>query len=217
MITKRVSGFFLLSSLGLAAATGIAYSLKGKLGMKGNIQKEPEDCKVLVAAVEIGGTYINVAKVCIEYKSTLKSSEEVKVLEKERLETSREPLKNAEEILEILKGFGDFFSIGICSFGPIVVNPLAENYGEYLEPPSADKKYWKGFNLVTFLKEKFPEKKVSVETDVNAPAYSEFRLGGYGATETLLYVTIGTGVGVGVVCHGRPIHGLIHPEAGHFP
>lgn len=34
--------------------------------------------------------------------------------------------------------------------------------------------------------------------------------------ETAIYITIGTGVGVGVYCNGRLLHGLVHLEAGYI-
>jgi len=50
---------------------------------------------------------------------------------------------------------------------------------------------------------------------VNACAYAEYRFGNHGVSSSLAYVTVGTGVGVGVIANGKPIHGLTHPEGGH--
>ena len=59
-----------------------------------------------------------------------------------------------------------------------------------------------------------------VDTDVNAPAMAEYE---YTRTilqkdiSSLAYVTVGTGIGVGLVIHGKPVHGMMHPEGGHVP
>jgi fructokinase len=55
-----------------------------------------------------------------------------------------------------------------------------------------------------------------IDTDVNAAAMAEFKLGKHEIKQSLVYITIGTGVGVGVIVNGKPIHGLTHPEGGHI-
>jgi len=57
---------------------------------------------------------------------------------------------------------------------------------------------------------------VGFDTDVNGAALAEQRWGAGQGLDILAYFTIGTGVGGGLVISGRPVHGLIHPEAGHI-
>jgi fructokinase len=33
--------------------------------------------------------------------------------------------------------------------------------------------------------------------------------------ESLCYVTVGTGVGIGLIINGKCVHGMVHPEGGH--
>ena len=58
---------------------------------------------------------------------------------------------------------------------------------------------------------------VAVDTDVNGAALGEWRWGAARDCDPALYLTVGTGIGGGIVLDGRPLHGLLHPEMGHIP
>ena len=64
--------------------------------------------------------------------------------------------------------------------------------------------------------EAFEGVEVYIETDVNSCAWAEFKMGGHEVKGSLAYVTVGTGVGVGLVVNGKTVHGLVHPEGGHM-
>ena len=57
---------------------------------------------------------------------------------------------------------------------------------------------------------------VGFDTDVNASMLGEATFGIAKGLDSCIYVTIGTGVGVGVYINGGLLHGMMHPEAGHI-
>ena len=54
------------------------------------------------------------------------------------------------------------------------------------------------------------------DTDVNGSMLGEATWGCARGLDTAIYITIGTGVGVGVLANGKLLHGMLHPEAGHL-
>ncbi|GAA0540994.1 fructokinase [Rhizomicrobium palustre] len=107
---------------------------------------------------------------------------------------------------------GPLQAIGIATFGPAGVHPGAPEWGTILSTP---KPGWSNTSLVQPLGDAFGVP-VGFDTDVNGAALAEHRWGAGAGANVSTYVTIGTGVGGGTVANGRIIHGLRHPEVGHF-
>ncbi len=107
---------------------------------------------------------------------------------------------------------GPVQAAGIASFGPLGVDPGQSSHGRILSTP---KPGWSGTDVLGPVRGALGVP-VALDTDVNGAALGE---GAWGAAQGLAdfaYVTVGTGIGVGLVSHGRPVHGLLHPEAGHI-
>lgn len=102
--------------------------------------------------------------------------------------------------------------IGLASFGPVVVDPTAGNYGAML---ATTKPGWSGFNLGGRLS-KVLDAPVAIDTDVNVAALAEQAIGAGRGLHTVAYVTVGTGIGGGLAIDGRTLKGGLHPEIGHF-
>lgn len=103
-------------------------------------------------------------------------------------------------------------ALGIGSFGPLCLDPNAPDYGAITTTP---KLAWRNYPLrEDFVRElNVP---VGIDTDVNAAALGEATYGAGKGLDSLIYYTIGTGVGGGALVDGRLVHGLVHPEMGHM-
>lgn len=103
-------------------------------------------------------------------------------------------------------------SLGIGSFGPIDLNKNSKTYGYIKNTP---KLLWKDFNLLGFFKKYF-NIPIFLDTDVNIACLGEYTWGNAKNISDFIYLTIGTGVGGGIISSDKLIHGLAHPEMGHI-
>jgi fructokinase len=103
-------------------------------------------------------------------------------------------------------------SLGIGSFGPIDPSTDSDTWGYITSTP---KPGWKDTDIAGILGRKLGVP-VGFDTDVNAAALAEATMGAGTGLDPVLYLTIGTGIGGGVLVNGRLLHGLMHPEMGHI-
>ncbi|MDX6364879.1 MAG: fructokinase [Streptomyces sp.] len=102
---------------------------------------------------------------------------------------------------------GGVSAVGVGSFGPI-----DHRSGQITTTP---KPGWANTDVVAALHGALGVP-VSFDTDVNAAALGEQRWGAAKGLDTFCYITVGTGIGGGVMAGGQLVHGLTHPELGHM-
>lgn len=154
----------------------------------------------LVAGVELGGTKC----VCILADGPGGVCEEV------RLPTTT-PDETLAAIADVLAGWRGFRALGLASFGPLDLDPDSPTHGRLVATP---KPGWSGADLMTLARDL--DVPTAIDTDVNGAAFAEGRWGAARGLSSWAYITIGTGIGVGVIVGGRSVSGLGHAEAGHL-
>ena len=133
-----------------------------------------------------------------------------------KLEQVSIPTRTPEETMPEMIGFfrkRPIRALGIGCFGPLDLNPASASYGSITATP---KLAWRNYPILPAFREALGVP-VGLDTDVNGAALAEARLGAAKGLENCLYLTVGTGIGGGVIIHGKPVHGLMHPEIGHIP
>jgi fructokinase len=159
----------------------------------------------LYGAIEAGGSKF----VCAI------ATDEGAILEEARLPTT-DPASTLTATLEFLqqgsRHHGHLSAVGIASFGPIVLDRQSQHYGFIGKTPKAG---WSHVDMVGAVRIAF-DCPVAFDTDVNAAALAEHRWGAGRDIDNLVYVTVGTGIGGGVLANGAAVHGLVHPEIGHL-
>ncbi|MEA2828159.1 MAG: fructokinase [Actinomycetota bacterium] len=107
---------------------------------------------------------------------------------------------------------GPLAAIGVAAFGPVDLRPDAPTYGHLLETP---KRAWVGVDVLAPVRAAFPGVPVGIGSDVDGAALAEGAAGAARGLTDFVYVTIGTGIGMGIVVDGVLVHGILHPEMGH--
>lgn len=155
---------------------------------------------MVLGALEAGGTKM----VCAV------GNEKGEILEQISLPTQK-PEATVPKLTQFFQGKG-IEALGIGCFGPIDLNRESAAYGYITTTP---KEGWQYFNIVGALKDAL-HVPIGFDTDVNASVLGEYTWGIGRGLHSCLYVTIGTGVGVGVIVDGKLLHGMLHPEGGHI-
>ncbi|MEZ5998705.1 MAG: ROK family protein [Hyphomonas sp.] len=154
----------------------------------------------MLGAVEAGGTKIICATATAPGQIVSRTS----------LPTES-PEVTFRRIREFFAAAAPLRAIGIGAFGPLDVAPASPGYGTVLPTP---KPGWTGADWrAAFAGAGCP---VAVDTDVNAAALGEYAHGAGRGCKTLAYVTVGTGIGAGILHAGQPLAGTGHYEMGHI-
>lgn len=154
----------------------------------------------MYGAIEAGGTKF----VCSVGNDKLEIMEQLTI-------PTVSPEETMPLVVEFFKQFEDELkAIAIGSFGPIDVKEDSETYGYITSTP---KLKWRNYDFLGHIKDQFPNVETAWTTDVNASAYGEYSV--REGIDTLVYYTVGTGIGGGSVKHGEFIQGITHPEMGH--
>jgi fructokinase len=156
----------------------------------------------LLGGVETGGTW------CVCALGT--GPEELEATDQFR---TGEPGPTLDRIAQFFAGGPAPAAVGIGSFGPVNLDPNSPAWGHVLG--STPKRAWANAPVGPALRDRLGVP-VAFDTDVNAAAMGEQRWGAGRDVDSLCYLTVGTGIGGGLLIEGRPVHGLVHPEVGHL-
>jgi fructokinase len=155
---------------------------------------------MLFGALEAGGTKMVLAI----------GNENGEIIEQTSIPTET-PSVTIPKVIEYFKQ-KEIASLGIGSFGPIDLDKNSDTYGYITSTP---KLAWANYDIVGNIK-KVLSIPIGFDTDVNGSALGEATWGSTKGLASSIYITIGTGVGVGVYQNGGLLHGMLHPEAGHI-
>ncbi|MGB7373433.1 ROK family protein [Pontixanthobacter sp.] len=157
----------------------------------------------LIGGIEAGGTKFVLA--VGSAPNAIKARHEI---------PTRDPAATLEEAAQWFEKHGQICGLGIATFGPAQLDPNSPQWGHILQTPKPD---WSDCGIAPFFTDRLGVP-AGFDTDVNGAALAEYRFGAGKDAGSLAYVTVGTGIGGGLIIDGHPVHGAAHPEMGHmFP
>lgn len=115
-------------------------------------------------------------------------------------------------LLEQWKSEHRYSALGIASFGPVEIDASSPAYGSITTTPKLG---WRDTNVLRKL-QRIANVPAAFDTDVNGAALAEMRWGSGQGFDDFAYITVGTGVGVGLIVNGRATRGFAHCELGHI-
>lgn len=155
----------------------------------------------LVAGIELGGTKV----ICILARGPEAIEDRVSI-------PTTAPAETLGAVEAVLDGWSGFAALGIASFGPVGIDRHARDYGHITSTP---KPGWSGTDIAGRFARRFGLP-TGFHTDVVSAALAEARWGAAKGLADMAYVTVGTGIGVGMIAGGRAVDGLTHAELGHI-
>ena len=102
-------------------------------------------------------------------------------------------------------------ALGVASFGPIDLRRDSPTYGCMGATP---KRGWANADIAGYFTRRFALP-VGITTDVIGAALAEGRWGDAQGLSDYAYITVGTGIGAGLIVAGQSVFGCHHPEVGH--
>jgi len=159
--------------------------------------------KPLLGGIEAGGTKFVLA---VGHSPT-------EIIERHEIPT-RDPATTLAQAGDWFEAQGSISTLGIASFGPVELDRSSPLWGHITNTP---KPGWGNCDLAGYFAKRFGVP-IGFDTDVNGAALAEYQHGAGKGASSLAYITVGTGIGGGLVNDGQAVHGAAHPEMGHiFP
>ncbi|MDR3191265.1 MAG: ROK family protein [Lactobacillaceae bacterium] len=155
----------------------------------------------LLGAIEAGGTKFVLAVADHDYNIIARTEF-----------STLDGAKTLDQVIAFFDQFDEIDAMGVASFGPIDINENSNTYGHVLDTP---KPGWAGYDFLGRL-QAWRDIPYYWTTDVNGAGWAEFMTGAAKDVDNMVYLTVGTGIGAGIVSNGRLLAGDGHPEAGHI-